>query len=239
MFTRVLVLTLAACSTHADEASILSRALEGAYVVMKIDMPATSMGVDIYADSDSPLDYPRHGERLRRFGHAIKVGDRVLITQVKQKDNVVEVHLGGGGYRWGWVIPNDRNMRALQEASRLAGSRFNVRFKQKPLEPINPDVIQRVLAPYAELESPVKSQTEAETESRKPEATSKNDHPPALPIRKGMAANQVIAIWGESSQPRVEKLGADSYILRINASEYSIEILIVNELVARYTITSR
>jgi len=234
MFVRVLVLTLAACSTHADEVNIPARALEGAYVVMKIEMPATSMGVDIYADSDSPLDYPRHGERLRRFGLAIKVGDRVMITQVKQKDNVVEVHLGGGGHKWGMGYT-----RIQQEASRLAGSRFNVRFKQKPLEPINPDVIRRVLAPYAELESPVKSQPEAGTESRKPEATSKNDHPPSLPIKKGMAANEVIAIWGASSHPRVEKLGSDSYILRINTGEYSIEILIVNELVARYTITSR
>ena len=53
----------------------LKRYFEGKRVTVKIDMPGTEQGVDIYPATDRPLDYPRYASRLKDHGTAIKAGE--------------------------------------------------------------------------------------------------------------------------------------------------------------------
>jgi hypothetical protein len=75
-----------------------SRELEGHFVTVRIEMPATKDGVDVYPERDQPIDYREYAERLKEHGIALRPGDRILITKVKAKDKHIELQLGGGGY---------------------------------------------------------------------------------------------------------------------------------------------
>ncbi len=87
---------LAAPAAAQDEAAL--RTLEGRRVVVKIDMPGTSDGVDIKADAARSIDYQRHGNRLKTYGTAIREGEAATITHVKLKKELIEIHLNGGGF---------------------------------------------------------------------------------------------------------------------------------------------
>lgn len=71
---------------------------EGRSVVVKLEMPGTEDGVDVYPGTDRVIDYPKHAARLKRFGTALRRGDEVTITKVKLKKDLIEFQLGGGGY---------------------------------------------------------------------------------------------------------------------------------------------
>lgn len=80
-----------------DEAALRSF-FEGLRVTVTIDMPGTSDGVDIHADSSRPLDYQRYGERLKAYGIAIRARESATVTLVKVKKDLIEFQLSGGGY---------------------------------------------------------------------------------------------------------------------------------------------
>ncbi len=83
----------------AQSPNTLSQFFEGKQVTVKLDMPATQKGVDIYPDKSQPLDTKSYASRLKQFGIALRSGDTVVITKVKVKsDNNIEFQLGGGGY---------------------------------------------------------------------------------------------------------------------------------------------
>jgi hypothetical protein len=71
---------------------------EGQRVTVSIDMPGSSDGVDLQADSGRPLDYQRYGDRLRAYGAAIKADASATVTLVKLKKDVIEFQLDGGGF---------------------------------------------------------------------------------------------------------------------------------------------
>jgi hypothetical protein len=89
-----LVLAVPLC---ADEEE-LRRFFEGRSVIVRIDMPATSDGVDVYPEREEPLDWGKLASRIRSTGVALREGDRIVVTKVKMKDDLVEFHLGGGGF---------------------------------------------------------------------------------------------------------------------------------------------
>jgi hypothetical protein len=71
---------------------------EGSSVRVKLEMPGTSEGVDVYPERSQPIDFPRHASRLKRHGTAIRRGEEVLVTKVRLKRDLIEFQLGGGGY---------------------------------------------------------------------------------------------------------------------------------------------
>lgn len=100
MRTRFLVLALLAAAQPAAAQSEdqLRTYFEGKPVLVRIDMPGTDDGVDVYPGRMQPVDFPRHASRLKQFGTALKRGDEVLITKIKVKKDMIEFQLGGGGY---------------------------------------------------------------------------------------------------------------------------------------------
>lgn len=91
-------LILAAAPLYAQSEDDLRQYFEGRSVVVKMEMPGTDEGVDVYPNYNQPIDYPNHAKRLKRFGTAIHRGDEVMITKVKVKKDLIEFQLGGGGY---------------------------------------------------------------------------------------------------------------------------------------------
>lgn len=76
----------------------LRRFFEGKKVRVKLDMPASHLGVDVVFKGDPPVNFREYGQRTKKFGISLREGDSVMITTVKVKDKVIEFQLGGGGY---------------------------------------------------------------------------------------------------------------------------------------------
>lgn len=92
------LLMFAAMSISAQDEASLKRYFEGHRVQVKIDMPATKDGVDVYPRQSTPLRFREYSARLKQHGVAIHAGDSAMVTLVKAKDKVIEFQLGGGGY---------------------------------------------------------------------------------------------------------------------------------------------
>jgi len=90
-------LALAAPAAAQTEDALRS-AFEGKRVTLRIDMPGTSDGLDVHGDARQALDYKEYGDRLKRYGIAIRAGDSVTVTLVKMKKDLIEVQLAGGGF---------------------------------------------------------------------------------------------------------------------------------------------
>lgn len=85
---------LAAAQTEAD----LKQFFEGKRVKVKIDMPATKDGINIYPEKYQHLDFGRYSTLVKQNGIGVREGDRIMITKIKVKDKHIEFQLGGGGY---------------------------------------------------------------------------------------------------------------------------------------------
>jgi hypothetical protein len=80
----------------------LRRFFEGRAVTVLVDMPATSKGIDLEVEKVEPIDPSQVSDRIGENGVAIRGGVRVPITKINLKDDLIEVHLAGGGFNWFW-----------------------------------------------------------------------------------------------------------------------------------------
>ena len=71
---------------------------EGKSVVVKLDMPATQEGIDLFPDARRPIDFAQYSARVKNTGIAIRNGDSVLVTRIRVKEKLIEFQLAGGGY---------------------------------------------------------------------------------------------------------------------------------------------
>ncbi len=98
--TMAIVLTTSIAATaRAQDEMTLRGAFEGKMVTVKIDLPATSKGVELYPRDGTPLSVRELADRMKEFGPGIKAGQQVMITKVVVKGNShIEFQLNGGGY---------------------------------------------------------------------------------------------------------------------------------------------
>lgn len=82
----------------AQNEAALKQYFEGRTVTVKLDMPATQAGIDVWPGTNPPIDFSKYASRIKSSGTAIHAGDAVLVTKVKVKDDLIEFQLGGGGY---------------------------------------------------------------------------------------------------------------------------------------------
>jgi hypothetical protein len=72
--SRLVLVSLAilAAPLHAQSEADLKQYFEGQQVTLKLAMPGTEEGVDVYPGTDRPLDFPRYATRLKalRDGHS-------------------------------------------------------------------------------------------------------------------------------------------------------------------------
>ena len=88
---------IAAPAAAQSEAALKSY-FEGRHVMVRLDMPGTSDGVNVFADGKRPLDFGAYRDDLKKYGTAIHAGQPAMVTLVKVKKDLVEFQLDGGGY---------------------------------------------------------------------------------------------------------------------------------------------
>lgn len=93
----VATVTLAS-PARAQTEEALKRAFEGKTVTVKIDMPASSVGIDVFADAAKPIDYKAYGDRIKSYGTSIRSAESPIVTLVRVKEKIIEFQLGGGGF---------------------------------------------------------------------------------------------------------------------------------------------
>ena len=92
-------IALLAHRAHAQNESALRQAFEGKVVTVRIDMPATSKGVDVYPLDPMAVDFREVAQRLKDNSTSLRIGQQVMVTKVLVKKNShIEFQLGGGGY---------------------------------------------------------------------------------------------------------------------------------------------
>lgn len=90
---------LAATPVYAQTEAVLRQAFEGKVVSVKIDMPASQKGVDVYPLDQMPVNFREVAQRLKDNSTSLKIGQQVMVTKVLVKGNThIEFQLGGGGY---------------------------------------------------------------------------------------------------------------------------------------------
>ena len=89
----LLLLALAGPAAAQNEA-----ALKAYFEGKRLDMPGDSDGVDVHADAKVAVDYGKYKDKLKRYGTAIHAGETVVVTLVKEKKDLIEFQLGGGGF---------------------------------------------------------------------------------------------------------------------------------------------
>ena len=97
LFSTIAVLIFTAFASAQTEAE-LKEFFEGKRVEVKIDMPATKDGINVYPERRQPIDFGKYSQSLKTYGISLQEGDRIMITKIKVKDKHIEFQLGGGGY---------------------------------------------------------------------------------------------------------------------------------------------
>jgi hypothetical protein len=92
------LLTLTPAILAAQSEDRLREEFEGRTVSVRLEMPATENGVDVYPLRSQPIDFSRYADRIKEYGAALRPGDRAIVTKVKVKEKHIEFQLGGGGY---------------------------------------------------------------------------------------------------------------------------------------------
>jgi len=92
------VLCAFAGTARAQTELDLRNAFEGKTVTVKIDLPATDDGIDVYPQRRPALAYPDYAKRIKQFGTSVRKGDEILVTKIRVKKEHIEFQLGGGGY---------------------------------------------------------------------------------------------------------------------------------------------
>ncbi|HWW82855.1 MAG TPA: hypothetical protein VNZ26_04585 [Vicinamibacterales bacterium] len=92
------IVAVSVAPAAAQNEGALRAFFEGKRVALRIDMPGSSDGVDVHANANQAVDYPRYRDNLKRYGTAIHSGDSITVTLVKVKKDLIEFQLGGGGY---------------------------------------------------------------------------------------------------------------------------------------------
>jgi hypothetical protein len=217
---------------QAQDEARLKKALEGKRITLKMDMPATSEGVDIYPGSGRAIDYDKVGKRMKKHGIAIKDGEAARITKLKVKENLIEVQLNGGGYGTfgdgvGHLLKNQaadsgmaqqmkyQNLRAEKLA---AGSRFNLRYPNGvDADALTPAGVIQALEEYATFPPGIVTVTQA------------SSGPAAAPhqVRKGMSADEVAAVAGA---PTSSRSNGPVTTNRYRTPDGSMEVDFVNDI---------
>ncbi len=143
-------------TVSADISDHLASAFEGRAVVVRLDMPATASGVNIYPERRHSLDVGDYRYNLSEYGVALPAGSRVVVTKVKVKDDLIEFQLGGGGYGTFLDVLSEGDSpweRAEARARRFdSGSRVNVRFDHGvPPRVLTPRGLREALSEFVDF----------------------------------------------------------------------------------------
>lgn len=103
----VFVFAISFVSANGQTESELKKYFEGSTVFVKIDMPASAVGVNVHVQKNPQVNTKKLKVQLHGDGISIHSGDQERITKIKVKEKHIELHLGGGGYTGSGVVSSD------------------------------------------------------------------------------------------------------------------------------------
>jgi hypothetical protein len=90
----VFIVALSVATASAQSERTLNRYFEGKQITLRIAIPETKRGVDLYPERAQPLNIQEYTERLRESGVLYSRGEKTLITKVEVHSNRIEIRLG-------------------------------------------------------------------------------------------------------------------------------------------------
>jgi hypothetical protein len=237
-------MSVVAVPAHAQDEARLRKALEGKRITLKMEMPATSQGVDVFPGTSRPVDYEKVGKRLKSEGIALKDGDAARITRVKVKGELIEVQLNGGGYgTFGdqfddWATTEGADSGTAQQMKRqndrteklAGGSRFNLRYPNG-VDPddLTPAAVAAALEEYASFPPEVAKPSEHMASYAATPAANAPTHANAASekVRKGMSTADVAGIAGE---PTSSSMNGPVMTKRYHGASGALEVDFVNDV---------
>ncbi|HEX4951528.1 MAG TPA: caspase family protein [Blastocatellia bacterium] len=83
---------------YAQSEAHLQQAFVGKTVVPKMDMPGASAGINIRPENTPPTDASEQARLFSNYEVGAKAGAPIKLTKIKVKDDLIEIHLGAGGF---------------------------------------------------------------------------------------------------------------------------------------------
>lgn len=118
---------------RAQSESALRAAFEGKLVSVKVGMPGTEKGIDVFPLESTPVNWRQVAERIKDFGTSLKMGDQVMVTKVVvKKDSHIEFQLGGGGWGTFWDSPGTSSTSARTEGVSQREKDLEKEIKEAP-----------------------------------------------------------------------------------------------------------
>jgi len=143
----VVAALLAAPPARAQVADVLRNTLEGRTVVVKIDMPATNLGVDVWPDREPPVDAAELARRKAEDGIAIPQGASYTVSKIDVSPKQIELLLGWGG------APLDKEQQLPD-----MGSRLKIHYEDGvPSEALTQQGFASVVAAFLDLSTPMRT----------------------------------------------------------------------------------
>src|SRR2546426_1083210 len=144
---------------HAQDEVALRNNYEGTTVPLKVDMPGTADGVNVYPKERLPFDFQAYRRQIDQYGIAIPRGKQAVITRIRVKKNLIEVQFDGGGYGTFNDLMSSASNQLSDSAQRAlrakGGSRFNLRYQGAvPSDQLTPDAVKQALARYVDFSPP-------------------------------------------------------------------------------------
>jgi hypothetical protein len=174
---------LGALPAYPQAADVLRNTLEGRTVVVKIDMPAIELGVEVAPSRTPPIDEAALAKRMKEFGVAIGAGTSYTLSKIIVSRQQVEVLLGWGG------APFDKEQRLPD-----MGSRLRLLYPEGvPAGILTLEGFTAAVAPYLDLSTPTRSGAGAS-----PASAAGADDATVASLRAGLTRSEVEALLGSA-----------------------------------------
>lgn len=179
----------------------LEKLLLNKRLVAKVTFPASAQGIDLTLDGK--WDQKKTSRRAKGSGGGIDIDDPATVTQVKLKDNLLEVQLNGGGFgTFGDSLFSSEKQRQERSVQGKAsgGSRVNLRFNT----PINCEALTDVGKMMSFLDPLFNTQALKMAAALQALAPEWAEAAAQKRVVVGMDKATVFAIFGEPKQKQVD-----------------------------------
>lgn len=202
----------------AQSETDLKQFFEGRTVTLRIDLPATKEGVNVYPERSQPFDYKEYENRMKRHGAFVRGFEVVTITTLKVKGKRIEIQIAGEGTPHGVA-------------------RFNIHFSRIESWMLTPVALIDALGRYVEFETAT-----ADAASHKQHGGAVRHGvvkfgPRTTYLKEGLRTKEVLRLLGEPSL--VSESNEDGRSLTVYEFDRSGGRTIVAEFVGDSLVRSR
>jgi hypothetical protein len=233
------LLLLTATSLQAQTEAALKTYFEGKKATLKLDMPGSIAGVEVYPKAQPMVNPKRYQARVLQFGPSMRRGDFFTFTAVRITEKSIEFQLQGGDYG---ILGDDTTASPLttkipkepHASGRhvLGNGRFTLWYPDKSLKTTIPEPLelQRVLSEYVDFGGG--------SSGSRPQIAAPSEI--AFKLKKGMTESDVLRLLGAPRQSRVHQEGDLKIVTNtFFSADESIEVDFVNNSVVNYRIRPR